>query len=132
MFTCTADRPTITAAVVAGAIGIGLPLEGAIQFSSLRRLRPEVPFPLAWTGFTMYRNWDVFRRLGQRRVFLTVYVRLTLSTICAVLAFTFVHILISIYQSGAYADSRLSTLAFSLTESNETSLCYPIGGHYYH
>lgn len=40
----------------------------------------------------MYRNWDVFKRLNQtdRRVFLTVYLRLLLCSLAAVIAFAYV------------------------------------------
>ncbi|KXN90377.1 hypothetical protein AN958_04246 [Leucoagaricus sp. SymC.cos] len=62
---------TINAAIISVMIGIALPLE-------------------AWTGFVMYWHWDAFRRLGESdcQIYLTIYIRLTLSTICAVLAFS--------------------------------------------
>ncbi|KAJ3574174.1 hypothetical protein NP233_g1931 [Leucocoprinus birnbaumii] len=62
-----------------------------------------------WTGYIMYRNWDIFRRLSRmdRQIFLTVYLRLMICTVAAVIAFAF------------------SMLAFVFPEPDATSLVYP-------
>ncbi|KAF9446234.1 hypothetical protein P691DRAFT_708956, partial [Macrolepiota fuliginosa MF-IS2] len=62
-----------------------------------------------WTGFMMYRNWDVFKNLSQtdRRLFLTVYLRLILCTLVAVIGFIF------------------SMMVFIFPGASETSLAYP-------
>lgn len=82
---------TITSAVVAGSIGIAIPLE-------------------VWTGLVMYWHWDIFRHMDKSnsRIYLTLYIRMTLSTICAVVAL------------------MLSMLLFFFPKVERTELCYPI------
>ncbi|KAF5359744.1 hypothetical protein D9756_003442 [Leucocoprinus leucothites] len=62
-----------------------------------------------WTGYMMYRNWDVFRRLSRtdRQIFLTVYLRLMFCTLAAIVAFAF------------------SMLAFVFPQPDTTSIVYP-------
>ncbi|KAF9445476.1 hypothetical protein P691DRAFT_777551 [Macrolepiota fuliginosa MF-IS2] len=80
----------VTAAVIIAAMVILIPLE-------------------VWTGISMYRNWEVFKRLSRtdRQIFITVYLRLILCTIAAVIAFAF------------------SMLAFVFPAPDATSLAYP-------
>ncbi|KAF9446246.1 hypothetical protein P691DRAFT_828000 [Macrolepiota fuliginosa MF-IS2] len=72
-FYCNLDNIVpnqVTAAIIICAMAILIPLE-------------------VWTGFLMYRNWVVFKRLSRkdRRLLLTVYIRLILCTLAAVMAF---------------------------------------------
>ncbi|XP_006459439.1 hypothetical protein AGABI2DRAFT_191416 [Agaricus bisporus var. bisporus H97] len=81
---------TVTAAIVLINGAILLPLE-------------------VWTGVIMYQNWDIFKRLDRadRQLVLTVYLRLLVCTLAALLALVF------------------SMLAFVFPEADATSIVYP-------
>ncbi|KAF9444668.1 hypothetical protein P691DRAFT_736113 [Macrolepiota fuliginosa MF-IS2] len=81
----------VTSAIIICAVVILIPLE-------------------VCTGSLMYRNWDVFGNLSRttRRLFLTVYLRLIISTLAAVTAFAF------------------SMLTFVFKTPDAKSLVYPI------